>query len=217
MDNRVGTSATAADELDYMETNSEASTGRTVDAREGSSKSSRFELMRDAIRKALEKMLKSGKYKHFAKAYSAHTKNNPHSLKNIHDFFIRELQNNILKEIDMVLQAEMIEELLGKLDKLEEAAAGSGKSMWRPSGEPAEDFLPHLLPYKHLECQKLKLEVRDIEQNATELARNVVQGRERVQELKKQLDVRQQRWKNLHSLHQDVAKVEKIVEYNLLL
>uniref|UniRef100_A0A8C4X0X0 Uncharacterized protein n=1 Tax=Eptatretus burgeri TaxID=7764 RepID=A0A8C4X0X0_EPTBU len=98
-------------------------------------------------------------------------------------------------DVEILIKDEGIEELLGKLDTLEKAAAArSGKSMWRPSKEPAEDFQAHALPYKRQELQKLQLEVRDMERNAKELASTVVQGREHIQQLKKQLDDRQKHW-----------------------
>ncbi|KAG9469950.1 hypothetical protein GDO78_019261, partial [Eleutherodactylus coqui] len=100
-------------------------------------------------------------------------------------------------EIQEIKDEGNLEALLDSLDKLEREAGSKTDLQWRPSGIPEEDVRSHLVPYLLQQREYLCRILKKKEQENARLAQSVLAGREKIDEMRREIERRQQAWQNL--------------------
>lgn len=95
-------------------------------------------------------------------------------LDEFHRKIIKQLQENIESELELLYQEENLESLLNKLDRLTaENPARPGAPVWRPSGNVRADTLAVVVGLKQDKLEVLKRTLTDLEAQNKRLRENV--------------------------------------------
>ncbi|XP_063802962.1 polyamine-modulated factor 1 [Pseudophryne corroboree] len=149
------------------------------------------------VDKFLEGLMKAGSFQRFARCYQKFYQLRPDVTHSIYNQFVSQLQLSIKAEIQEIQSEGNLEELLDSLDKLDKEAGSRADPQWRPSGIPEEDVRSHLVPYLLKQRDYLRKLLKERQQENAKLAQRVLDGRKKINEMRKEIERRQQAWQKL--------------------
>ncbi|KAG8548898.1 hypothetical protein GDO81_023638 [Engystomops pustulosus] len=167
--------------------------------------SGRLFLFNAMVEKFLEGLMEAGSYQKFARCYRKFYKMQPEITRSIYDQFVSQLHASIHAEIQEIKDEGNLEALLDSLDKLEREAGDKTDLSWRPSGIPEEDLRCHLVPYLLQQREYLRRLLKEKQQENARLAQSVLAGREKIEEMRREIERRQQAWKNLSQSQRELV------------
>ncbi|XP_040268160.1 polyamine-modulated factor 1 [Bufo bufo] len=159
--------------------------------------SGRLLLFNTMVEKFLEGLIEGGSYQRFARCYRRFYNVQPEITRSIYDQFVSQLHASINAEIQEIKDEGSLEALLESLDKLEREAKTKTDPQWRPSGIPEEDVRSHLVPYLLQQREYLRRLLKEKQQENARLAQSVLAGREKIEEMRREIERRKQAWQSL--------------------
>ncbi|XP_072132310.1 polyamine-modulated factor 1 [Mobula birostris] len=169
---------------------------------DGAGSSNRFRLFSVAMETTVQKLLEAASFKRFAECYSPIHEILPQFTHSVHKQLITQLQTSIQEEINQISEDGLFERALPKLDQLERESEARTVPAWRPTGTPAEDLRAHLVSCQLQQRQYLQLKLRKAQEENAALARDVLQGRKRVETLQQLRDDQVQAWQECNRICQ---------------
>ncbi|NXW75246.1 PMF1 factor, partial [Hirundo rustica] len=155
---------------------------------------SRAQVFATVVDTFLEKLVAAGSYQRFVNSYRCFYKLQPQLTRSIYDQFISQLQASIKEEIQEVKNEGNLEGLFSSLDKIVEEAKDREEPAWRPSGIPEDDVRSAMVPYLLKHRSHLRRVLREKEEQNRKVAESVLMGRDRIAELERLIQARQQAW-----------------------
>ncbi|XP_018421699.1 PREDICTED: polyamine-modulated factor 1-like [Nanorana parkeri] len=156
------------------------------------------------VDKFLEGLVETGSYERFARCYKKFYKLQPELTRGIYDQFVAQLHSSIKAEVQEIKEEGNLEALLDSLDRMEKDSAAMTDLQWRPSGVPEEDVRDHLVPYLLQQREYLRKLVAERERENAKLARSVLAGRKKIEEMQQEIQRRQQVWQKLSKSQRDL-------------
>ncbi|XP_077116645.1 polyamine-modulated factor 1 isoform X1 [Ranitomeya variabilis] len=166
--------------------------------------SGRLFLFNMVVDKFLAGLVDAGNYQRFANCYRRLYKMGPEMTRSIYEQFMAQLHSFIHAEILELKEDGKLDVLLDSLDSLEREAGDNIELQWRPSGIPEEDVRSHLVPYLLKQRQYLRRLLKEKRQENARLAQSVLAGREKIEEIQKEIQRRQQVWQSLSQSQRDL-------------
>ncbi|XP_073495383.1 polyamine-modulated factor 1 isoform X2 [Phyllobates terribilis] len=160
-----------------------------------------FNMMVD---KFLAGLMDAGNYQRFASCYRRLYKMGPEMTRSIYEQFMAQLHSFINAEILELKEDGKLEVLLDSLDNLEREAGNNMEVQWRPSGVPEEDIRSHLVPYLLKQREYLRRLLKEKRQENARLAQSVLAGREKIEEMQREILRRQQAWQSVSQSQRDL-------------
>ncbi|XP_073423015.1 polyamine-modulated factor 1 [Dendrobates tinctorius] len=167
-------------------------------------KMGRLFLLNLIVDKFLEALMDAGNYQRFANCYRKMYKMGPVMTRSIYEQFVTQLHAFINAEILELKEDGKLEVLLDSLDSLEREAGDNIELQWRPSGIPEEDVRSHLMPYLLKQREYLRGLLKEKRLENAQLAQSVLAGREKIEEMQKEIQRRQQAWQSLSQSQRDL-------------
>ncbi|XP_044128819.1 polyamine-modulated factor 1 isoform X2 [Bufo gargarizans] len=161
--------------------------------------SGRLLLFNTMVEKFLEGLIEGGSYQRFARCYRRFYNVQPEITRSIYDQFVSQLHASINAEIQEIKDEGSLEALLESLDKLEREAKTKTDPQWRPSGIPEEDVRSHLVPYLLQQREYMRRLLKEKQQENARLAQSVLSGREKIEEMRREIERRKQAWQYFFS------------------
>ncbi|XP_052526777.1 polyamine-modulated factor 1 isoform X2 [Tympanuchus pallidicinctus] len=145
----------------------------------------------------LEKLLAAGSYERFAHCYRRFYRAQPHVTRSIHEQLLAQLRTAVTEEIQEVKKEGNLEELFRALDAIVEESRGSEEPAWRPSGIPEADARSALVPFLLKQRCFLSRELSRGREENRAAAAAVLEGRERIAALRRDIAERRAAWQAL--------------------
>ncbi|XP_056402232.1 polyamine-modulated factor 1 isoform X2 [Hyla sarda] len=164
----------------------------------------RLLIFKTLVDKFLEGLVEAGSYQRFARCYRKFYKTQPEITRSIYDQFVTQLHASINAEIQEIKDEGNLEALLDSLDKLESEAGNKPEPQWRPSGIPEEDLCSHLVPYLLQQREYLRRLLKEKQQENAGLAQSVLAGREKIEEMRREIEARRKAWQNLSQAQREL-------------
>ncbi|KAH3839471.1 hypothetical protein DPMN_112902 [Dreissena polymorpha] len=101
-------------------------------------------------------------------------------LKGLEQQIVKQLKDNVIKELEGMYSDENIEVLLNRLDELTRPGRADQSPAWRPSGDVRRDAGPHLVALKREKLKVLEAQLTDLEAQNKLLATRVVKREQHV-------------------------------------
>ncbi|XP_069796680.1 polyamine-modulated factor 1 isoform X2 [Narcine bancroftii] len=168
-----------------------------VDESEGSK---RLNLFSVTMEQAVEKLLKGASFKRFAECYKPVHEILPQFTHSVHKQLVFQLQTSIREGIRQISEDGLFERALPKLDQLERESEARTVPAWRPTGSPAKDLRPHLVPCYLQQREYLQLKLKKAEAENAALAQDVLQGRKHIQTLEQLQNDQSHVWQHRHRI-----------------
>ncbi|KAL9988107.1 hypothetical protein ACROYT_G002512 [Oculina patagonica] len=148
----------------------------------------RMLFFRKVMKKCLDKIMAAGSQEKFASCFTAIKERNPAEFKSITEQLMQHLQNNIEKEIDLMIKQEDLVYFFNELDRI---VATSDKEdsqpAWRPSGDPDKDIIDHVMQVKLAYKDQLTHILQQVEKDNERLKGEVLPKREKLVESERRL------------------------------
>jgi len=148
----------------------------------------RMVFFRKVMRKCLDKIMVAGSQEKFASCFTKIKERNPDEFKSITEQLMQHLQNNIEKEIDLMIKQEDLVYFFNELDRI---VAASDKEdpqpAWRPSGDPDKDIIDHVMDVKLAYKDQLTNILQQVESYNDRLKGEVLPKREELVETERRL------------------------------
>ncbi|XP_073242092.1 polyamine-modulated factor 1-like [Porites lutea] len=149
----------------------------------------RMESFRKVMRKCLDKIMATGSQEKFSSCFTSIREKNPVEFRSITEQLMQHLQNNIEKEIELMIKQEDLVYFFNELDRIIEATGkGDKQPAWRPSGNPDKDICDHIMQVKLAYKEQLTHILHELESNNEKLNGEVLPKREKLIETEKQLN-----------------------------
>ncbi|KAM4013955.1 polyamine-modulated factor 1 [Anomaloglossus baeobatrachus] len=167
--------------------------------------SKRLLLFNTLVDKFLAGLMEAGSYQRFAGCYHKFYKIQPEITRSIYEQFVTQLLSCINAEIQELKEEGNLERMLDSLDTLEREAGDNLEVQWRPSGIPEEDLRSHLVPYLLRQRGYLRRLVKEKQQENARLGQSVLTGREKIEEMRREIERRRQAWQSLSRSQRDLV------------
>nr|XP_058959161.1 polyamine-modulated factor 1-like [Pocillopora verrucosa] len=149
----------------------------------------RMVLFRKVMKKCLDKIMAAGSQEKFANCFSAMRDRNPAEFKSITEQLMEHLQNNIEKEIDLMIKQEDLVHFFNELDRIVAASnTEDSQPAWRPSGNPDKDVIDHVMQVKLAYKEQLKHILQQVENENEKLKDEVLPKREKLLESERRIN-----------------------------
>jgi len=177
----------------------------------------RMESFRKVMKKCLDKIMASGSQEKFSSCFTATRERNPVEFRSIIEQLMQHLQNNIEKEIDLMIKQEDLVYFFNELDRIVEATdTENSQPAWRPSGNPGKDICDHIMQVKLAYKDQLTHILQQLESDNDKLKGEVLPKREKLLETERQLSEKTKDLKEAGEFCEENA-LEKLRDQSMLL
>lgn len=179
----------ASTEEESLQSNSMSEKSSLSFEEQEDSEGRRMVLFRKVMKKCLDKIMAAGSQEKFANCFTAMREKNPAEFRNITEQLMEHLQNNIEKEIDLMIKQEDLVHFFNELDHIVAASnKEDSQPAWRPSGDPEKDVIDHVMQVKLAYKEQLKHILQQVESENEKLKEEVLPKRDKLLESERRIN-----------------------------